>query len=123
MFIRDLQKCKQFTSGDNCILRELFNPLKDTLDLKYSLAHAVVEPGKTTYSHRLKSSEVYYILKGRGEMHIDGETKKVRKGQAVYIPPYSVQRIKNTGRGDLVFLCIVDPAWKKEDEEIAEGEK
>jgi mannose-6-phosphate isomerase-like protein (cupin superfamily) len=123
MFIRDLKKCPEFTSGDNCVLKELFHPLKDPLALKYSLAHAVVEPGKTTYLHRLKSSEVYFILKGRGEMHINGEIKNVRKGQAVYIPPHLTQRIKNTGRGDLVFLCIVDPAWKKEDEEIAEGEK
>ena len=51
-------------------------------------------------------------------MHIDKETAKVRSGQAVYIPPGSVQFIENTGRSDLDFLCIVDPAWRPEDEEI-----
>ena len=105
-------------AGDNTILRELFNPLKDEMNLRYSLAHAIVKPGKITYNHRLKTSEVYYILKGRGLMHIDEEKQEVRAGQAVYIPPGARQRIKNTGSEDLVFICIVDPAWKKEDEEI-----
>ena len=37
---------------------------------------------------------------------------------AIYIPPDSLQFIQNTGTNDLVFLCIVDPAWKKENETI-----
>ena len=51
-------------------------------------------------------------------MHIDNELEKVYAGQAIYIPPNSVQYIENIGKSDLKFLCIVDPAWKKEDEEI-----
>lgn len=118
MFIRDLSKCKQFVAGDGSVLHELFNPLKDGLSLRYSLAHAIVKPGKTTSLHRLKTSEVYYILKGKGKMEIDEETAIVKPGHAIYIPPNAKQRIKNTGRTDLIFLCIVDPAWQKEDEEI-----
>jgi len=51
-------------------------------------------------------------------MYIDNESKKVGSGQVVYIPPNSAQKIKNTGHQDLIFLCIVDPAWRKEDEKI-----
>jgi len=51
-------------------------------------------------------------------MHIDAESKTVRAGQAVYIPPGAVQFIENGGRSELRFLCIVDPAWRPEDEEI-----
>jgi mannose-6-phosphate isomerase-like protein (cupin superfamily) len=36
----------------------------------------------------------------------------------VYIPPGAEQHIRNTGAGDLKFLCIVDPAWRAEDEEV-----
>jgi mannose-6-phosphate isomerase-like protein (cupin superfamily) len=118
MFIRDLKDREEFTAGDATELRELFNPLTDALSLRYSLAHATVAPGKTTLLHRLKTSEVYYILQGRGEMRIDGERAAVLPGQAVYIPPGAAQQITNTGDGDLVFLCIVDPAWRAEDEEI-----
>jgi len=42
----------------------------------------------------------------------------VEPGQAVYIPPHSTQHIRNTGPSDLLFLCIVDPAWRSEDEEM-----
>ena len=122
MVIKDIRKCRPFPSGDRAVLRELLHPGKENLDLRYSLAHAVVHPGRTTLPHRLKTSEVYYILEGRGLMHIDEETAEVFPGQSVYIPPHAVQFIQNTGPTDLVFLCIVDPAWRPEDEEILDGE-
>lgn len=53
-------------------------------------------------------------------MEIDGEQRPVGVGQAVYIPPGGKQRIRNTGAGDLEFLCIVDPAWRPEDERVLE---
>jgi len=118
MFIRQLMKCKEITAGDDTRLRELFNPLADPLDLRYSLAHATVGPGMTTLLHRMKTSEVYYILVGAGEIEIDGEKSAVSPGDAVYIPPGSAQRITNTGGCGLVFIAIVDPAWRKEDEEV-----
>lgn len=118
MLIRDVKNRRAFTSGDRATLRELLHPGKDGLELRYSLAHAVVHPGRTTLPHRLKTSEVYYILEGRGLMHIDEESAEVFPGQSVYIPPLAVQSIENTGSTDLVFLCIVDPAWRPEDEEI-----
>lgn len=118
MFIRKLSRCAEITAGDDTRLRELFNPLTDPLDLRYSLAHARVQPGVTTRLHRLKHSEVYYIMSGEGEMEIEGERERVSPGCAVYIPPGARQRITNTGTDELVFLCIVDPAWKREDEEI-----
>ena len=118
MFIKDLQKCEEFIAGDNTILRELLHPGKADIKLRYSLAHAIVKPGETSKRHRIKSSEVYYILEGEGMMCIDNESTKVLTGQAIYIPPNALQYIKNIGHGDLKFLCIVDPAWRKEDEVI-----
>ena len=118
MFIKDLKACKEFVAGDNAILCEPLHPDKEVIKLRYSLAHAVLKPGHTSYRHKLKTSEIYYILEGEGLMHIDNESARVLPGQVIYIPPDSVQYIKNTGEGDLKFLCIVDPAWRKEDEEI-----
>lgn len=120
MFKKDLKKCEEIVAGDNTILRELLNPQKEDISIRYSLAHARLKPGQKSLGHRLKSSEVYYILEGQGEMHIDDEKENVSKGQAIYIPPNAVQKIKNIGTTDLSFLCIVDPAWKPEDEEVIE---
>ena len=49
-------------------------------------------------------------------MHIDEEYLEVGPDCAVYIPPQALQYIENTGNTDLKFLCIVDPAWREEDE-------
>jgi mannose-6-phosphate isomerase-like protein (cupin superfamily) len=118
MFIRDLHDCEEFTAGDNCLLREILHPDKENLALRYSLAHAVVKPGDTTWAHRLRTSEVYYIIAGEGVMHINGEDAPVHPGSTVYIPPLAKQSITNSGKSDLIFICIVDPAWCKEDEEV-----
>ena len=118
MFIRNLKDCPEFTAGDHCRLRELLHPDKADLAVRYSLAHAVVAPAQTTWLHALRTTEVYYILSGEGTMRIDGETAAVRSGDAVYIPPSAKQQITNTGASDLVFLCIVDPAWRREDEVV-----
>jgi mannose-6-phosphate isomerase-like protein (cupin superfamily) len=118
MFIRELADCEEFVAGDNCMLRELLHPDKAKLELRYSLAHAIVKPGDTTWAHRLRTSEVYYIIEGRGIMHIDDESAPVSPGSTVYIRPGARQCITNSGATDLKFLCIVDPAWRKEDEEV-----
>jgi len=118
MFVRQLEQCPEFVAGDGSVLRELLHPDKADLSIGYSLAHAAVKAGKITTPHRLKTAEVYYILKGKGLMYINGKSRPVVPGCAIYIPPRARQYIKNTGRQTLLFLCIVDPAWRKEDEEV-----
>lgn len=122
MLVKRLSECAEITAIDETRLRELLNPLREKgyLKIGYSLAHAIIRGRTASLPHRIKtSSEVYYVLKGRGTMHINEETADVTAGDAVYIPPGSVQYIENTGTGDLVFLCIVDPSWRAEDEESA----
>ena len=118
MLIQKLLDCDEFVAGDNTLLRELLHPDKQAIALRYSLAHATLPVGKTSELHSLTTSEVYYILSGKGEMHIDSEVQIVVPGDAVYIPPNAKQFIYNCGDEPLVFICIVDPAWRKEDETV-----
>jgi len=119
MLIKDINSIPEFTAGDDTILRVILHPDNEPLPIGYSLAHARVKPGKVSYPHTLKSTEVYYILEGEGQMHIDDESSGVVPGQAVFIPANSSQYIENTGNEDLVFLCIVNPAWRSEDEAVS----
>ena len=118
MLVQKLSACAEFIAGDSTHLRELLHPDKQPLALRYSLAHATLPVGQTSLPHSLKTSEVYYILSGSAEMHIDGETQMVEPGDAVYIPPNARQFIYNCGSEPLVFICIVDPAWRQEDETV-----
>lgn len=118
MLIQKLLDCPEFIAGDSTILRELLHPDKQAIDLRYSLAHAILPVGETSQPHSLTTSEVYYILSGIGEMHIDDEVCELVSGDALYIPPNAKQYLRNIGDEPIVFICIVDPAWREEDETI-----
>jgi mannose-6-phosphate isomerase-like protein (cupin superfamily) len=118
MWHRSLASTHEFPGGDGTRLRELLHGPKDHVAARYSIAHARLAQGVTSRLHRLTSSEVYYILAGRGRMEIDSDTRDVQIGDTIYIPPQASQRITALGPDDLEFLCIVDPAWRPEDEKI-----
>ena len=121
MIIRDIADFSHERVMDRSLLCELLHPDKvdGTEDLGCSIAHAIVPPGESTLPHLLKkSAELYYILEGKGEMHIGRESAPVHRGQIVYIPRGEHQHIRNTGSGDLVFLCLVAPKWQAADEEL-----
>jgi mannose-6-phosphate isomerase-like protein (cupin superfamily) len=121
MLIKKLKECQESIALDKSIIRELLNPKYDQADLKldYSLAHAEVKPGEATVPHRFKTaSEVYYILKGKGIMHIDEKSADVDPGDTIYIPAMAVQYIENRSHESLEFLCIVYPSWQPDAEEL-----
>jgi len=121
MLIRRLHEREVITALDDTRVRELLNPRHDSENLvsNYSLAHAMLRPGEKSLPHKFhEASEVYYILRGHGIMHINEETAEVLPGDMVYIPPPAVQWIESQGHENLEFLCIVDPAWKPDAEEL-----
>ena len=118
MLIKRLKDCKEIAAGDRTRLRELLHPSRDAAEIGYSLAAARLAPGTRSQAHRLKTAEVYYIIRGGGVMHIGEEAADVAAGDAVYIPPESVQWLENTGKEEIEFICIVDPAWRPEDEAV-----
>lgn len=121
MLIRSIADCPHERVIDHSVLGELLHPdnIPEASGLGCSIAHAIVPAGESTLPHALERSvELYYVLEGVGEMHIGSEQAPVRAGQIVYIPPGARQFIRNTGTGDLVFLCIVSPRWQAEDERL-----
>ena len=129
MLIKKFNDQKEIVAGDNCILREFLNPSSpagyagqvlqgDKVECRYSLAWAKVPVGKTTFKHAMKTTEVYFILKGKGKMFIGDEVEEVGAYDTVYIPPNAIQCIENIGDEELEFICIVDPAWRPEDEVV-----
>ncbi|MDF1538528.1 MAG: cupin domain-containing protein [Candidatus Thorarchaeota archaeon] len=121
MIIKKLAKQKEIVALDDTRIREFLNPKHEKIgpSLTYSLAHASLPRGGSSLPHRFfEASEVYYILKGKGMMHIDDEVAEVESGDTIYIPPKAIQYIENIGEENLDFLCIVDPAWEPDAEEL-----
>ncbi|KKQ27592.1 MAG: Cupin [Candidatus Magasanikbacteria bacterium GW2011_GWC2_37_14] len=122
MLIKKFANQKEIIAGDNCLLREFINVEHgDKVDCRYSLAWSKMPVTKKTWKHTMKTSEVYFILKGKGKMYINDEAEEVGVYDTVYIPPNATQYIENIGEEDLEFICIVDPAWRKEDEVVLES--
>lgn len=120
MIARKLNECEKFLAGDHTHLRELLHPARAPVKVGYSLAHGNLAPGAQSKRHRLSSSEVYYFLAGRGVFHIDRQSLPIEPGMVVYVPPEAEQWVENPGDSIMEFLCLVDPAWKAEDEHILE---
>jgi mannose-6-phosphate isomerase-like protein (cupin superfamily) len=118
MFIKHFSETTEIVSGDRALLRELLNPRKEQMQIDYSLAWAQIQPDQKTVPHTLSYAEVYYILRGDGIMHIDDEEAAIKAQDTIYIPPHAIQWVENTGTIPLAFLCIVNPAWHPEAEQI-----
>ena len=94
---------------ERCFISELLN---DPGWPELSLARCRVEPGVTTELHTLDVTEFYVIEQGEGLMHLgDAEPFCVGAGDAVTITQHEAQRITNTGKDDLVFLCVCTPRF------------
>ncbi|NJN70871.1 MAG: cupin domain-containing protein [Nitrospira sp.] len=110
----------EFVAGDHTHLREILHPAKSPLELGYSLAHGRLSPGQRSKRHILTSSEVYYFISGQGRFTINDHVTLIEAGLTVYVQPGGEQFLENTGEVDIEFLCLVDPAWREEDESILE---
>jgi mannose-6-phosphate isomerase-like protein (cupin superfamily) len=106
-----------FVTKDGSTIREILSPRNAPGSIRgQSLAEATVPAGSATQAHyHPVTEEIYYILRGRGEMRLGEETRTVGPGDGIAIPPGQAHRIANPGPDDLVFLCACVPAYTHED--------
>ncbi len=109
MKIYNTDKNKEHFTDEGCHIIEVLNqPETESV----SVAHARVQVGATTQLHALQdTSEIYYILEGRGIANVDGVLKQLEKGDCIIIAPDKSQSIENNGDRDLKFLCICQPRF------------
>jgi mannose-6-phosphate isomerase-like protein (cupin superfamily) len=104
-----------FTTVDGSTIRELLAHRNSAIR-KQSLAEARLAPGAaTTPHHHAVTEEIYYILSGAAEMTLGAESRPVGPGDAIAIPPGVRHTIRNTGGGELVFLCTCAPGYEHAD--------
>ena len=119
MLKKTIKDVPAFTAGDDTHLREVLHPKNDPVPLNYSLAHATLQPGQASLPHRLlHRSETYIILKGAAVATVDEQEISLAAGEVLYIPAGARQSVRNVGAEVLEFLCIVDPPWAADEEEV-----
>jgi len=72
------------------------------------LSFQTLVPGQDSgFLHTHKThEELYFILKGEGEYQVDGDIFPVSEGSIIRVAPEGKRALKNTGKGELLMLCI-----------------
>jgi mannose-6-phosphate isomerase-like protein (cupin superfamily) len=110
MDVTSIDKAEPFATKDGSTIRELYHTALQ------SLAEATLEPDQATERHYHRATEeIYLVTKGSGLMEVDGETRAVRPGDAILIPPGTWHSLENNGSSDLRILCCCSPPYSHDD--------
>jgi mannose-6-phosphate isomerase-like protein (cupin superfamily) len=108
--VTSLSRVESFVTKDGSFIRELHHTPHQ------SLAEATLEPDQATERHYHRvTEEIYFVVKGAGDMEIDGEHKRIAVGDAVLIPPGAWHTLHNNGTSELRILCCCSPAYSHDD--------
>ena len=79
---------------------------KEFLDGR-TLKMSVVAPKKATHApHRHPEDEIFFVLEGKAEFYLNGQTKVAGPNTSFYCPSNSEHGIRNAGDGALKYLVI-----------------
>ena len=108
---RSVNECEYTDEPEKLQIAELLNPLSldRNLNLSCSIAHSIVEPGKSVVPHLEINPEIHYILEGKGLLYIDGIPVNIHSDQLIFIPAGAIQTTYNTENTTLKFLIISQP--------------
>lgn len=82
------------------------------LGLSNLTRHVLQERMKSDYHEHENTEQVYYFIRGRGKMRIDGKEYSVQAGDAVHLPPKTKHQVINDGEEEMEHLnisAIVEP--------------
>ena len=120
MDVTNLDEAPAFTTKDGSEIRELLAHRNSAIR-NQSLAEARLPVGGATQEHvHPHTEEIYYITHGAGKMRIENETREVKPGDAIAIPPGQKHKLWNTGTEVLRLLCCCAPAYEHSDTVITE---
>jgi len=87
MDVKNLNQVAAFTTKDGSEIRELLAHRNSAIR-NQSLAEARLPVGGATQEHfHPCTEEIYFITHGIGKIRIENETREVRAGDAIAIPP------------------------------------
>lgn len=121
MDITNLDEVAPFITKDGSEIRELLAH-RNSVIRNQSLAEARLPVGGATQEHfHPRAEEIYYITHGAGKIRIEGETRDVKTGDAIAIPPGQKHKLWNIGTETLRLLCCCAPAYEHGDTIITES--
>jgi quercetin dioxygenase-like cupin family protein len=81
----------------------------DAYTKAYSCELVRLEPGDHSVPHIEPWSHLLYILRGTGDVTIDGSTAPIRSGTVCQVRAGEKHSLRNLGEDDMLILAIYDP--------------
>lgn len=75
----------------------------------FVMGYVELEPGGSVPMHDHVQEEVYYIVEGNGTIEVGNETREVKTGDAVYIPPNDPHCLTNTSTKQMTMMFVYSP--------------
>lgn len=110
---------KKVFNIDNCVNQFDMNKIEKTkVGYQYWFANkefldgrtlkmSVVAPGEATHPpHSHNEDEFFFVLEGKAEFILNGETRVAEAYSSFYCPPNSEHGIRNVGNTELKYLVI-----------------
>lgn len=87
--------------------------VKDNSDLNnLVLSSTKMYPNKSTSGHKHEGQEeIYFFMKGSGQIELDGETRQFKSGDIVLIEDGVFHRVHSGDKG-CYFICVFDGSRK-----------
>ena len=108
--VRSLQSYQAFrispTDTNRIVL--LFDPT--VTDASLTVCVEIFDPGGGTPYHRHHhADEMFFILKGEGQILCDGKEIALRSGDSILVRPQGMHELHNTGTDRLYLLSVMVP--------------
>lgn len=106
-----LEEQTWYEAEDRAVAREIASP-RNSRAQELSIADIIIPAGVAVRPHyHAVIEEIYFISEGTGIMFIDGQEKRVVKGDAIVIRPGERHSIRNDTDEELRLIVTCTPAW------------
>jgi mannose-6-phosphate isomerase-like protein (cupin superfamily) len=120
MIIADLKEIAGRTYPARRRTQNLVGGLSPIQATTFSMGFVTLEPGGGQVPwHNQEQEEIYFIVKGDGEICLGEERQAISSGQTVYIPSGVFHQLTNTGDEPMQMMYCYGPAgdvahWRQE---------
>ena len=118
MIVRNVEEIKEIKAHGEALYKYFFMRkdiygylgMEDVLKRLGGFWQTTVPPGKRLDPHQHeKHEQIYYLIEGSGLLRVGEEIRRVRKGDAIYIPPNTIHGFENDSEKPCTIIMVDAP--------------